>query len=342
MATQITTLTSAKAWSPDLQYFAAEDAVPTAAILQATTIAGSIEGDEPAVRVPWIDDASAVVVPEGGDIPEADPRLAETTIYTSKTAQMVRLSREQLAQPDASELVMHSVQRAIVTAADRLLLTTGTPSSSALTAAPAPRTVTASTTTGSKIITATDGAFTNADIGAAVSGPGVSTSATIAKVTDYRTAELSSNATATAAGVVLTVTPGAAPSVTGSLDALVDAVAAIEADGGQATMVIAHPTAWAALSKLKTASGSAMALLGAGTDAAERRVLSMAVITSSGMPPGNLLVLDQRAVVSAVGDVQLATSDQRFFESDSIAVRVTWRLGWSIMSPARIRRLTIA
>lgn len=60
------------------------------------------------------------------------------------------------------------------------------------------------------------------------------------------------------------------------------------------------------------------------------------------MPAGGLIVLDQRAVVSAVGEVQLATSDQRFFESDSIAVRVTWRIGWAVMSPARIRRLTIA
>jgi hypothetical protein len=57
MATE-TTVTSAKAWAPDLRAIPARDAIPDALILLTSTVAGVVEGDAPAARVPYVDDAS--------------------------------------------------------------------------------------------------------------------------------------------------------------------------------------------------------------------------------------------------------------------------------------------
>src|SRR4051812_6013844 len=104
MATQ-TTVTSAKAWSPDLTAVAPQLAVPDALVLATSTVAGSVEGDEPAVRCQYVDDASAGFVAEGAVISEAAPNLAEVLVYTGKVAQLIRLSREQWVQPNAAALL---------------------------------------------------------------------------------------------------------------------------------------------------------------------------------------------------------------------------------------------
>lgn len=112
MATE-TTLTSAKAWSPDISSIHPSDAVPDALILLTSTVAGEVEGDEPAVRVQYVDDAAADFVAEGAPIDEADPDLAEVLVYTGKVAQLIRLSREQWVQPDAETKLSESVARAV-------------------------------------------------------------------------------------------------------------------------------------------------------------------------------------------------------------------------------------
>jgi hypothetical protein len=58
MATE-TTLTSAKAWAPDLNVFNPSDAVPEALILSHSNVAGVIEGDAPAMRVAYVTDDTA-------------------------------------------------------------------------------------------------------------------------------------------------------------------------------------------------------------------------------------------------------------------------------------------
>lgn len=112
MATETTT-TSAGAWRPDLQAFAPVDVVPEALILETSTVAGSVEGDAPVVRVAYVDDADAQFTAEGVDIPEADPDLSEALIHTRKITQLVRLSREQYSQNGTAEQLATSVARAV-------------------------------------------------------------------------------------------------------------------------------------------------------------------------------------------------------------------------------------
>ncbi len=124
------------------------------------------------------------------------------------------------------------------------------------------------------------------------------------------------------------------------LDKLADALAAIEGANGTATHIIASPTAWSYLRRMKTASGAATTLLGAGTADVERRLLGVPVLTSPAVPTDQLLVLDRTSVVSAVGDVKVAVSEHTYFSSDSIALRCTWRFGQNLVRPDRVVKLT--
>ena len=86
MATE-TTVTSAKAWSPDITAYAASDVIPDALVLQCSTVLGHIEGDEPLLRVAYVDDAAADFVAEGNAIPEA------CLLYTSPSPRDLSTSR---------------------------------------------------------------------------------------------------------------------------------------------------------------------------------------------------------------------------------------------------------
>jgi HK97 family phage major capsid protein len=121
-----------------------------------------------------------------------------------------------------------------------------------------------------------------------------------------------------------------------NLDTLADAVTLIEADGGTASGIIAAPGAWGALSKLKSVTGSATNLLGAGTEAAERRLLGIPVLSTAAMPVDTILVVDASTILTVYGDVQVARSDDAFFTSDVAGIRVTFRCGWGVMRPQRI------
>ena len=118
MAFTHTTSTSAPAFRPDLFEFSPTDAVPEALILQLSTVAGTVEGDEPAVHVGYVDDAAAVFKAEGGDLEESQPGLNEAVAHTAKLTQLVRLSREQYYQVGTADQLSLSVNRALVRRAD--------------------------------------------------------------------------------------------------------------------------------------------------------------------------------------------------------------------------------
>ena len=118
MAT-ITTSTSAYPWRPDETFFPAADVVPEALILQTSTVAGSIDGDQPSVRVAYVDDdESADYYAEAEEITESAPTLAERVIQTKKLARRVVLSSEQFRQEMTAQQLALSVARDLVAKAD--------------------------------------------------------------------------------------------------------------------------------------------------------------------------------------------------------------------------------
>lgn len=121
--TTITTPTSPEAWRPDVQGFAPAEVVPEALIIRVGTFVGYVEGDAPAIRVPWVaDDGDASFVPEGAPIPESEADLAETVVHTHKVATLSKYSSEMLRQQNAAEIIMQAQQRAVVARADRAFL----------------------------------------------------------------------------------------------------------------------------------------------------------------------------------------------------------------------------
>lgn len=274
-----TTTTSAWAWRPDIQAVAPQDAIPDALVLQTSLVAGQVEGDEPAVRAQYVDDAGAGFVPEGAVIDEADPDLAEVVVHTGKIAQLLRLSREQYGQENASVLLSESVQRAVVRAVNVAYIAQTPPTS-----------------------------------------PAVTPPAGIAHV--------AGNAASPA-------------TVATNLDALVDLQAVIAQDFGIPSHILLSPTAWASLRKFKTADTWNSSLLGAGTIDSPPALLGLPVLVDAAVPAGQGIILDKNAIVSAAGTVNVAVSDQVYFNSDSLGVRCTFRFGANVVRPNRVQVFTV-
>lgn len=140
---------------------------------------------------------------------------------------------------------------------------------------------------------------------------------------------------------LLNLAPTAGGTLGTDLDKLIEALATIEAASGTPSHFIASPDAWSTLSKLKAATGSNVGLIGAGVEAAERRLLGVPVLVSSAMTAKTILALDKDAVLSASGELQVAVSEDAYFGSDSVGVRVTWRFGQTIADVARVVKVTM-
>jgi HK97 family phage major capsid protein len=131
--------------------------------------------------------------------------------------------------------------------------------------------------------------------------------------------------------------------ISDSLDGLVDLVAELQSNNATPSHIVVDPLAWAELRKLKYDTGTSnQSLLGAGTDDSTPRLLSLPVLVNRFAPAHTGLVVDQTAVVSAVGPVMVATSADQYFSSDSIAVRATWRIGQGVPRPDRLGTFTVA
>ena len=104
------------------------------------------------------------------------------------------------------------------------------------------------------------------------------------------------------------------------LDVLIDLVATLQTNLATPSHLVLCPTAWAAFRKLKTAETFNQSLIGAGTTDAREMLLSLPVLVNVAMPVNAGLVLDQSAIVSAVGAVNVSTSEHTYFTSDSVCL----------------------
>jgi len=127
MAFTATTVNSAAAWRPDLFVFEAADVIPEATILNHSTVAGTIEGDEPVVRVAFCVDDDAKFYDEGAQFDEAEPDLQEALVHTKKFGQLIRMSREQYSQAGTADELARSVARAMTVKADSAFLAQAAP-----------------------------------------------------------------------------------------------------------------------------------------------------------------------------------------------------------------------
>lgn len=269
----LTTPTTTYPWRPDSTFFAANEVVGDALILQTSTVAGTVDGDQPAVRVAYVDDAeSADYFAENAEITEDDPTLNEVVVRTKKLARLVNLSSEQFRQEMTAQQVAESVARDLIRKADNSY---------------------------------------------------------IADVADPD-------------GLInVEGTVSADAGVYGDLDDLVELIATLEVNGAQPTHIVLDPMGWASLRNLKIGESYNQTLLGAGTEDVVPRLLSLPVLRSRFIPAYHGLVIDQRAVVSAIGPVTVATSEHALFSRDAVQLRATWRIGWSVTRPSWIGKFSM-
>src|SRR5699024_12054673 len=111
-------------WSPDqFAYLSAGD-LPELLVNTATTVVGNVEGDDVAVRVPFVsEDPASGFYKEGSAISDDDPTADEVTIFTGKVATVSKFSREQLSQPDVPNIVLNSLKRSVSTYENNAFIT---------------------------------------------------------------------------------------------------------------------------------------------------------------------------------------------------------------------------
>lgn len=124
MANTTTTLTAAKAWAPD-SIVPTREAVPEALALdkRVCTLGPALEGDAPAIRLPFVGLApEAQLVREGEEIPQSQPGLSELVVNTQKVALLTEVSREALSYDQTSASITDSARRSLTFKLDELLV----------------------------------------------------------------------------------------------------------------------------------------------------------------------------------------------------------------------------
>lgn len=90
-----TTNTAPRGFAPDIVAFTAQEAVPEALILKASTlVARNFVGDAPSVLVPWVREDSASWAAEGAELDLTPPGFSQIAINVRKVTQYFTISNE--------------------------------------------------------------------------------------------------------------------------------------------------------------------------------------------------------------------------------------------------------
>lgn len=124
------------------------------------------------------------------------------------------------------------------------------------------------------------------------------------------------------------------------LDPIIEGIAQISTNGGTPTHIIMSYGTWAQLLKMKTIQG----LSQISPDAANAPVpqlFGLPVILTAQAPNNEIMVTCQQEIISAVGNISAASSDQRYFEKDTTLIRSTFRFGFGIIHPNRLAKINV-
>lgn len=135
-----------------------------------------------------------------------------------------------------------------------------------------------------------------------------------------------------------------APAAWIDLDPFAEALAVAEGVGATTTAFVASPSDVLALSTVKQATGSNVALLAPDpTQPARRTILGRPVFPSSYATPGTVWAVDSSRIVTALReDATVETSRDAYFSSDQTAVRAVMRVAWAFLHPASVVKITRA
>lgn len=123
--------------------------------------------------------------------------------------------------------------------------------------------------------------------------------------------------------------------------AILTAIATIAAKGSRPSAIITGYDTWATILGAAYSDGTPK-LSPDQANAPSPLLYGLPVILNTAVPADTLLIMDKTQVLVSTTTVQVATSTERYFERDSIGVRVSIRLGFGILHPDRIAKLTVA
>lgn len=255
--------------------FPSMDAIPDALIHSQSRVSAVIEGDSPALHVPYIaTQSTAQIVKEGDAIPEGGAAASEMTVYTRKVASIETITNEAKSSEQMTQMLTASLNTAIMDKANAVFLQNPKPSGD----------------------TSPTGLF-NLD----------------------------------------NVNTG---TLTGSLDAIVEGIAAVSSKGGTPTSIIMNHGTWAKLLLLKYKDGRPM-IAPSVADSPTPMLYGLPVVLTKAAPESKLLINDANEVISAVGSVNLNGSEDAEFSKDKYMLRGTFRLGWGVIHPDRLAVITV-
>ncbi|ASE57192.1 phage major capsid protein [Corynebacterium jeikeium] len=131
-----------------------------------------------------------------------------------------------------------------------------------------------------------------------------------------------------------------------SLDPFIDAMQAAQSQGHPLTAYAANPADVAALAKIKKATGSAERLLTTERDATGqlvRHIDGVPLMATPHVEKGTIWgIPSTTSIFVRRTDTRVEVSDQVYFSSDRIAIRAIMRVGWGVINPAAIIKLTAA
>ncbi|AZG45646.1 hypothetical protein D7316_02246 [Gordonia insulae] len=127
-----------------------------------------------------------------------------------------------------------------------------------------------------------------------------------------------------------------------NLDAFVEALGVISANGGQATAFVVNAADATALAKLKEATGSNRGLLTADVTVPTRFAINgVPLIVSTGVPQGTAYAIDLNGFVAVMRvDTTVERDDSVYFVSDKVAVKARARIAFGVVNPNVIVRLS--
>ena len=256
--------------------FPSTDAIPDALVHSQSRVSAVIEGDSPALHVPYIaTQSTAQIVAEGDAIPEGGASASEMIVYTRKVASIETITNEAKSSEQMTQMLTASLNTAIMDKANAVFLQNPKPSNSE---------------------TSPTGLFNLDNVNAGT--------------------------------------------LTGSLDAIVEGIAAISSKGGTPTSIILNHGTWAKLLLLKYTDGRPM-IAPSVADSPTPMLYGLPVVLTKAAPDSKLLINDANEVISAVGSVNLNGSEDAEFSKDKYMLRGTFRLGWGVINPDRLAVITV-
>lgn len=124
------------------------------------------------------------------------------------------------------------------------------------------------------------------------------------------------------------------------LDPIIKAMGDIGSNNGTPTALIMSPATWARLLTIKLSDGKPL-ITPDVANTPTPSLYGLPVIQNRQAPTGQILVNSMSEVIAVVSQMTVTGSAERYFERDSFGIRLTMRLGWTVIHPNRLAKITV-